>query len=74
MYSIDSHDFPHVFAALFIDLSKAFDTVDHSLISMCLDTIGFDRKSLNWFKNDSTDRFQAMLADGYQSNFFSLLI
>ena len=44
-----------VCAAIFVDLSKAFDTVDHSLLLKCLETIGFDRKSLNWFDNYKKD-------------------
>ena len=56
-------------AALFIDLTKAFD---HSRLLQRLHAIGFDVKSLNWFKNDLTGRCQAIVADGYQSDFICL--
>ena len=40
---------------LFIDLTKAFDTVDHSRLLQRLNAIGFDVKSLNWFQNYQSD-------------------
>ena len=49
-------------AALFIDLTKAFDTVDHSRLLQHLNAIGFDVKFLNWFKNYLTGRRQAVVA------------
>ena len=59
-------------AALFIDLTKAFDTVDHSRRIKRLNAIGFVVKSLNWFENDLTGRCQEVLADSYQSDLFVL--
>ena len=35
-------------AAIFIDLSKAFDTVDHTLLLRNLQKIGFDTNTLKW--------------------------
>lgn len=37
-------------AALFIDLSKAFDTVDHLLLLNRLSSIGLDLAACRWFK------------------------
>ena len=34
--------------ALFIDLSKAIDTVDHQILLKCLESNGFEEKSCNW--------------------------
>ena len=56
-------------AAIFIDLAKAFDTVDHSLLLNRLHTLGFDKKACNWFKNYLVGRRQCVkLGDG-QSGF-----
>lgn len=38
-------------AALFIDLSKAFDVVDHSLLIDKLGSIGLTGNGSNWFRN-----------------------
>ena len=47
-------------AALFVDLSKAFDTVDHHLLLNKLSLMGFDHMSLQWFKSYLTGRFQCV--------------
>ena len=38
-------------AAIFIDLRKAFDTVDHSLLLEKMNVIGFTQQAKNWFKS-----------------------
>ena len=38
-------------AAIFIDLGKAFDTVDHSILVGRIRSIGFSEGSLAWFAN-----------------------
>ena len=47
-----------VTASIFLDFSKAFDTVDHVILSRKLKSIGLDDKSLNWFKSYLTNRQQ----------------
>ncbi len=47
-------------AALFIDLSEAFDTVDHTLLLKKLLNIGFDDVAFNWFQRYLMDRQQFM--------------
>jgi exonuclease III len=47
-------------AALFVDLSKAFDTVDHHLLLNKLSLMGFDHMSLQWFKSYLTGRSQCV--------------
>ena len=55
-------------AALFLDLSKAFDTVDHSVLLQKLVNIGFSSKSVKWFENYLSDRTQSVQADGLSSS------
>jgi hypothetical protein len=38
-------------AALFVDLSKAFDSVDHELFLARLRNIGLSEGAVNWFRN-----------------------
>jgi sarcosine oxidase/L-pipecolate oxidase len=52
-------------AALFIDLSKAFDTVVHSLLIQKLASIGLDQAACNWCENHLTD----VSTDGVKSGF-----
>ena len=43
---------------IFIDFSKAFDTVDHNILLTKLKTIGFKRSAINWIKNYLSNRKQ----------------
>lgn len=54
-------------AAIFIDLSKAFDTVDHDLLLKRLQRIGFSDTVLRWFSNYLSDRTQCIVIDNYTS-------
>ena len=44
--------------AMFMDLSKAFDILDHSLLIAKLEAYGFDSLSLKFMKNYLTNRNQ----------------
>ena len=44
--------------AVFLDLDKAFDTVDHSLLFEKLGSYGLSNDSVNWFKSYLTNRNQ----------------
>ncbi len=45
-------------AAIFIDLAKAFDTVDHSILLDRLSSIGVTNHSLSWFSHYLSHRVQ----------------
>jgi hypothetical protein len=55
-------------AALFIDLSKAFDTVDHHLLLQRLQSIGFSTTVLSWFTNYLSGRTQCVALDNCTSS------
>ena len=45
-------------SAIFMDLSKAFDTLNHNLLIAKLGAYGFERNSLSFMKNYLNDRQQ----------------
>ena len=51
----------------FIDLSKAFDTVDRALLRQRLSSVGLSEHAVAWFANDLSDRTQCTLLDGLMS-------
>ena len=57
---------------VFIDLKKAFDTVDHSILLKKLEHYGFRGLSNNWFKTYLTERTQKVLINGIKSNQISI--
>ncbi len=69
MGSIDNGDFC---ASLFIDLSKAFDTVDHEILLHRLKSVGLSSDVVPWFKIYLSGRTQCVQAEGKLSD--SLLI
>ena len=55
--------------AIFIDLSKAFDLVDHYLLLDKLHSIGFSRNALLWFNAYLHNRRQCVSIQGSQSDY-----
>ena len=53
--------------AVFVDLRKAFDTVDHGILLQKLQCYGLKGKVLNWCENYLSNRAQRTLANGYLS-------
>ena len=53
--------------AVFIDLKKAFDTVDHDLILRKLERYGIDGRELSWFNSYLSNRSQYTNVNGCES-------
>ena len=60
--------------ALFIDLSKVFDTLDHSLLLAKLSAYGFDNNSLNFIQSYLTNRFERCKTENDFSSFQEITI
>uniref|UniRef100_A0A8C7KL24 Reverse transcriptase domain-containing protein n=1 Tax=Oncorhynchus kisutch TaxID=8019 RepID=A0A8C7KL24_ONCKI len=54
-------------AAVFIDLAKAFDSVNHYILIGRLNSLGFSNDSLAWFTNYFSDRVQCVKSEGLLS-------
>ena len=64
--AIDNHE---VAIGVFIDLSKAFDTLTHSILLRKLEYYGIRGIALKWFANYSTNRKQYVVFEGVTSVF-----
>ena len=49
---------------VFLDVSKAFDTVPHSFLLAKLNKLGLDPYLLQWIRNYLSDRSQYVYIDG----------
>ena len=65
---IESLDCKKYCAAVFIDLSKAFDTVDHVTLVDRLLKIGLSRQAVDWFSNYLSVRTQCVQFAGSSSS------
>ena len=63
----DSFNNNHYTLGVFIDLSKAFDTVDHDILLKKLQIYGLQNNVLNWFKSYLTKRKQFIEYDNIKS-------
>ena len=52
---------------LFLDLSKAFDTLDHNIMLDKLTVLGFNRAAVQWFRSYLTTRTQCVNVNGVLS-------
>ena len=62
-------------AILFIDLKKAFDTIDHVILLQKLtkSCYGFNNKTIDLFKNYLTDRTQLTVINNKQMDVYLLM-
>ena len=57
---------------VFLDLKKAFDTIEHSIILRKLQFYGIEQESLKWFQSYLDDRKQVCCVNGHMSNSLSV--
>lgn len=69
---INSLDCKKSCAALFVDLSKAFDSVDHNLLLQKLRSIGISEAAMKWFDNYLSERTQCVNIENYNSPFLQV--
>ena len=55
-----------------LDMSAAFDVVDHDILIEKLKLYGFDKEALTWIKDYLSGRSQAVYIDGSLSTFLSV--
>ena len=68
--SLDNHKLP---ISIFLDLSKAFDTLDYEILLYKLHHYGIRNCILNWLRSNLTNRTQYIEIDGIKSNSRPLL-
>ena len=63
-YILPNADKGHIYILISLDLSAAFDALDHQILLQILlqrlYSIGLTQKTLNWFKSYLTDRYQTV--------------
>ena len=67
IYEALNKEIPEYTLGVFLDLKKAFDTVDHKILLKKLDYYGFRGVSNHWFNNYLTGRKQYVSIDGINS-------
>jgi len=66
-FVLDAMDGQKVTGMLFLDISKAFDSINHKILLGKLEHIGLSARSLRWFKSYLADRRQCVCINGEMS-------
>ena len=53
--------------AIFVYFQKAFDTVDHAILTQKLNNYGVRGKANNWFSSDLKNRIRFVTTNGFNS-------
>ena len=59
-YFFKKADQGHTIHCVYIDYSKAFDTLDHEILCKKLENLGFDRQIVGWCRNYLSERSQCV--------------
>ena len=73
-YILKNIDEGNLTGAVFLDLSKAFDMIDHSLLKSKLTALGVRGRALAWFDNYLSGRTQSVSVNGTYSDTSDLLL
>jgi hypothetical protein len=71
-FFLKSMDNKKLTALVLLDLSKAFDSVDHSILLKKLSNIGVSGEALNWFESFIADRKQFVRIGSRYPKFYQL--
>ena len=66
-------DNSHKVAGIFLDTSKALDSLDHDILLQKLYTCGFHSTIFSWLKSFIVDRYQCVVHNGIQTNFIKTM-
>ena len=66
-YWIDAMEEKKISAVVLLDMSAAFDVVDHALLINKMKIYGFKENMIKWTKSYLTNRYQQVFIDGYLS-------
>ena len=68
-YLINSFEDNKLTCGIFLDISKAFDTIDHNILLSKLYKYGIRGNTLNWFMNYLSNRYQFVSINNTSSSF-----